>query len=121
MGGIFFKATDKAKLKEWYRIHLEFNITEWGYTFQWIDPNDPTAKVPARTEWSPFPADTKYFQPSQKEFMFNYRVKDLVTLLSSSLPAAKTVWIYGILSERVSIRLSHHLSEQILVQIDDAG
>ncbi len=81
MGGIFFKTTDKAKLKEWYGRHLGFNITEWGCTFQWIDPNDLTAKVLARTEWSPFPADTKYFQPSQKEFMFNYRVKDLVALL----------------------------------------
>ena len=81
MGGIFFKTIDKAKLKEWYAKHLGFNMTEWGCTFQWIDPNDPEAKVPARTEWSPFPADTTYFQPSQKEFMFNYRVKDLVTLL----------------------------------------
>ncbi len=83
IGGIFFKTIDKAKLKEWYGRHLGFNITEWGCTFQWIDLNDPEAKVPARTEWSPFPADTTYFEPSQKDFMFNYRVKDLVGLLQN--------------------------------------
>ena len=80
IGGIFFKTTDKAKLKEWYVKKLGLNITKWGCTFQWIDQNDTEAKVPARTEWSPFPSDTDYFQPSQKEFMFNYRVKDLVKL-----------------------------------------
>ena len=83
MGGIFFKTIDKVKLKEWYRTHLGFDVTEWGCTFRWIDPNDPDAKVPARTEWSPFPSDTKYLLPSEKEFMFNYRVKDLVTLLQN--------------------------------------
>ena len=81
VGGIFFKTTDKAKLKEWYVKQLGLNMTEWGCTFQWIDPNNPEAKVPARTEWSPFPSNTDYFEPSQKEFMFNYRVKDLVKLM----------------------------------------
>jgi len=82
IGGIFFKSEDPKNLKEWYGKHLGFNTTEWGCTFQWIDPDKPGAKVPARTEWSPFKGDTEYFSPSEKPFMFNYRVEDLEGLLS---------------------------------------
>ena len=32
-------------------------------------------------QWSPFKADTKYFEPSKKEFMINYRVADLEALV----------------------------------------
>jgi predicted enzyme related to lactoylglutathione lyase len=82
-GGLFFKSEDVPKLKAWYGTNLGFDITPWGCTFRWIDPQDPGAKVPARTEWSPFKADTDYYLPSSKEFMMNYRVKDLVTLLAN--------------------------------------
>ena len=34
-----------------------------------------------QTAWNPFKADTKYFEPSQKDYMFNYRVENLVELL----------------------------------------
>ncbi|HMC00094.1 MAG TPA: hypothetical protein VKN14_03555, partial [Flavobacteriaceae bacterium] len=34
------------------------------------------------TQWSPFAKDTKYYEPSKKDFMFNYRVENLVELLS---------------------------------------
>jgi predicted enzyme related to lactoylglutathione lyase len=81
IGGIFFKSEDPKKLKAWYGQHLDLKITDWGSTFYWIDPNDPAAKVPARTEWSPFKNDTTYFSPSEKPFMFNYRVENLVELL----------------------------------------
>ena len=33
------------------------------------------------TQWSPFKKDTKHFEPSEKDFMFNYRVENLVELL----------------------------------------
>ena len=32
-------------------------------------------------QWSPFPENTEYFAPSEKEFMINYRVENLVELL----------------------------------------
>ncbi len=79
--GIFFKSENPQKLKEWYGQHLGFDISEWGTTFQWKDLNDPDAKVPAQTLWSPFSSDTKYFKPSEKPFMFNYRVENLKELL----------------------------------------
>lgn len=81
IGGIFFKAEDPAKMKEWYGEHLGFDVTEWGCSFFWKDLNAPDAKSPARTEWSPFKANTDYFNPSTKPFMFNYRVENLVELL----------------------------------------
>jgi predicted enzyme related to lactoylglutathione lyase len=33
------------------------------------------------TVWGPFSHDSKYFEPSTKPFMFNFRVADLETLL----------------------------------------
>ena len=83
IGGVFFKTADPKKIKEWYAKHLGFDVTEWGATFQWKDLNDLDAKAPASTVWSPFKADSDYFQPSEKPFMFNYRVANLVELLKA--------------------------------------
>ncbi len=81
LGGVFFKAENPAKIREWYSQHLGLPMEEWGSTFQWKDLNDPDAKVPAVTAWSPFKKDSDYFNPSEKQFMFNYRVENLVELL----------------------------------------
>lgn len=83
IGGIFFKSEDPKKIKEWYKKHLGFETTDWGCSFLWKDLNNPDAKASARTEWSPFKNDTDYFQPSEKPFMFNYRVENLVELLAA--------------------------------------
>lgn len=81
IGGVFFKTEDPKKLKEWYGKHLGLPIDEYGASFKWIDPEHPDAKVPALTAWSPFKTDTTYFKPSDKPYMFNYRVENLVELL----------------------------------------
>jgi predicted enzyme related to lactoylglutathione lyase len=81
IGGIFFKAEDPKKIKEWYSRHLGFNTTDWGCSFLWKEVGNESAEAPARTEWSPFKSDTDYFDPSKKQFMFNYRVENLVELL----------------------------------------
>ncbi len=77
IGGLFFKTEDPQKTKDWYQKHLGFNTDQWGCTFWWKD-NDGNK---ASTQWSPFPDNTKYFEPSKKDFMFNYRVENLVELL----------------------------------------
>lgn len=77
IGGLFFKTTNPKETKQWYKEHLGFNTDDWGYTFWWKDENGNKCS----TQWSPFPEDTKYFEPSKKEFMFNYRVENLVELL----------------------------------------
>lgn len=77
IGGLFFKTSDPKKTKDWYKKHLGFNTDDWGCTFWWKDSEGNKAS----TQWSPFKEDTKYFQPSQKDFMFNYRVENLIELL----------------------------------------
>lgn len=80
LGGVFFKTRDPGALKEWYRLHLGINMDpEYGTTFEWRHADDPERK--GFTAWSPFAADTKYFEPSEKDFMVNYRVADLEKLL----------------------------------------
>jgi predicted enzyme related to lactoylglutathione lyase len=79
IGGIFFKAKDPDKLREWYREHLGIESEKWGFAFQWSD--DPQ-KDGGCTAWNIFPDSTKYFDPSTQPFMINFRVGDLQELLS---------------------------------------
>ncbi len=70
IGGIFFKCKDPEKIKDWYSKHLGINTDKYGTSFEWRQVDDETKK--GFTAWSPFTNDTKYFEPSQKEFMINY-------------------------------------------------
>lgn len=79
LGGIFFKCKDPDKIKEWYSKHPGFNTDEYGTTFEWRQSDDQTKK--GFTVWSPFSDATKYFEPSEKEFMINYRVENLEQLV----------------------------------------
>ena len=79
IGGIFFKSTDPDKLREWYRQHLGIEAEKWGCVFNWQD--DPRG-ASGMTTWAPFAADTKYFEPSEKPFMINFRVDDLNALVA---------------------------------------
>lgn len=79
IGGIFFKSKDPTKMKEWYRTHLGIDSGNDGATFEWRDKDNPDRV--GMTVWSPFPHDTKYFNPSAAPFMINYRVENLDRLL----------------------------------------
>jgi predicted enzyme related to lactoylglutathione lyase len=79
IGGIFFKCKDPNKVKEWYQKHLGLNTTPYGASFEWYEGADSTKK--GVTTWSPFAETTKYFEPSTKDFMINYRVENLVELV----------------------------------------
>lgn len=78
IGGLFFKSSNPDASKEWYRKHLGFDTDQWGCTFWWKDKDGKDCS----TQWSPFPNDTKYYAPSPKDFMFNYRVENLEELLT---------------------------------------
>lgn len=80
IGGVFFKCKDPEKVKEWYSKHLGFNMDQYGTSFEWRQGYDPTKY--GITQWSVFAESTKYFDPSVKEFMLNYRVQDLVNLVN---------------------------------------
>lgn len=79
IGGIFFKCKDPIKMRAWYKDHLGINSSEWGANFEWSDAEDNSKK--GSTAWNPFPETTKYFEPSAKEFMINYRVENLEALV----------------------------------------
>ncbi|MDW7692577.1 VOC family protein [Flammeovirgaceae bacterium SG7u.111] len=79
LGGVFFKVKDPAKTKEWYQKHLGIETDQYGGMFKWREKDDPD-KV-GGTAWSPFDEKTEYFKPSEKEYMLNYRVENLVELL----------------------------------------
>jgi len=79
IGGIFFKCKDAGKMREWYQKHLGLNTNQYGAVFEWRQGADSTKK--GFTNWSPFAETTKYFEPSTKDFMINYRVENLEALV----------------------------------------
>lgn len=79
IGGIFFKCKDPQKVREWYQTHLGLNTNDYGSVFEWYQGADSTKK--GFSQWSPFSEATKYFEPSAKDFMINYRVENLEALV----------------------------------------
>lgn len=78
IGGVFFKCKDPESIKNWYSKHLGLKTDQYGSLFEWrkTDNNEK-----GFTQWSPFSDKTEYFKPSEKEFMINYRVDNLVQLV----------------------------------------
>jgi len=89
IGGIFFKCKDPKKIREWYQTHLGLNTNQYGSVFEWYQGADSTKK--GFSQWSPFKETTKYFEPSTKEFMINYRVENLEALVAELKKAGVTV------------------------------
>jgi predicted enzyme related to lactoylglutathione lyase len=89
IGGIFFKCKDPNKMKEWYKTHLGLNTAQFGSVFEWRQATDSTKK--GFTQWSPFKESTHYFDPSEKDFMINYRVADLEGLVKELKKEGVTV------------------------------
>ncbi len=79
IGGVFFKCKDPKAINEWYKSKLGFNTTPYGTSFEWRHEDDSTKK--GTTQWNTFPEKTKYFEPSTKDFMINYRVDNLEALV----------------------------------------
>ena len=77
LGGFFFKSNNPVELMDWYKDHLGLNIDDYGCTFWWKDDKGNDCS----TQWSAFEDKTNYFEPSEKEFMQNFRVADLEGLL----------------------------------------
>ena len=74
IGGVFFKARDPAALAAWYGAHLGIDVQD-GFAGAIFTAD----AVPAGgyTVWSPFAADTTYFDPSTAPYMINLMVDDL--------------------------------------------
>lgn len=80
LGGIFFKCQNPEAVREWYQTHLGLQTDDYGTSFEWRHTSQPDKK--GFTVWSTFDDRTAYFQPSEKEFMINFRVENLMELLA---------------------------------------
>ena len=90
VGGVFFKAKDPKKLRAWYKKHLGIAAgADRPIMFFFREDDNPDRR--GYLVWSPFPETTKYFNPSTKPFMFNFRVRDLDGLLSKLRSAGVSV------------------------------
>ena len=87
IGGIFFKSQNPKQLISWYNKYLGLETNDYGSTFWWKDTNGNDCS----TQWSPFANDTKYFEPSEKSFMQNFRVHDLESLLKKLAQEGVTI------------------------------
>lgn len=85
IGGTFMRAHDPKALADWYRDTLGMPIDE-GRTYGLLE-----AKGGDQTVWSTFEFDTTYFGPRDKQFMFNYRVRDLDAMLAQLRAAGADV------------------------------
>src|SRR5207247_10478790 len=79
IGGVFFKAENPKRLRDWYARHLGLPMKPFGSVVRWREFNDPERE--GYTIWSPFPRDTKYFGEKTTDFMINFRVEDLNAVL----------------------------------------
>ena len=71
IGGLFFRARDPDALVAWYRDKL--GITHFTDVV-WQQAAGPTV-------FAPFAADTEYFGRAEQQWMINFRVDDLDTLI----------------------------------------
>lgn len=80
IGGVFIRAGDRRALATWYRDHLGLDIDQawWGTVFPLQCDEDRRG---AHVVWSAFAHDTDYFGPQGKQFMVNFRVRDLDAML----------------------------------------
>lgn len=70
-GGFFFRSDDPAALAKWYEVHLGIDPVPSDYdTACWKQEAGDTV-------FAPFEKITEYFGNREKQFMLNFRVRDL--------------------------------------------
>ncbi len=79
IGGIFFFSENPEKIKQWYAENLGLAVNQWGSSFEFRNANRPDEIN--YLQWSPFKEGSEYFTPSTKDFMINYRVQNIESLV----------------------------------------
>jgi predicted enzyme related to lactoylglutathione lyase len=81
IGGIFFNSSNPAAMRAWYKTHLGIDVQDWGgAAFTWADAaGQPTTGT---TIWSVGDTKDNAFAPGGASFMVNYRVADLLALVT---------------------------------------
>ena len=80
IGGVFFKCKEPVKMREWYSKHLGLVTNEYGSLFEFRNSDEPEKLN--YLQWSTFSQTSKYMDPSEKDFMINYRVENLEKLVA---------------------------------------
>jgi predicted enzyme related to lactoylglutathione lyase len=81
IGGVFLKSRDPKALAAWYRNHLGIDVQEWGgAVLPWKSAENPDGS--GSTTCSLFAEDTRYFAPSNANFMVNHRVENVRALIA---------------------------------------
>jgi len=89
IGGIFFRSKNPEKAREWYSTHLGMATNEYGSSIEFRNAHRPDEIN--YLQWSPFDENTEYFNPSEKEFMINYRVQNIEGLVKKLKDSGVTV------------------------------
>lgn len=79
VGGIFFFSENPKEAREWYSKNLGIDTNDYGCTFESRNMHNPDSVE--QLQWTPFKAGSKYFEPSKKDFMINYRVQNIEGLV----------------------------------------
>lgn len=80
IGGIFYYSKDPAKTQQWYRDNLGMKLNNWGASFESRNARKPEERN--YLQWTVFPEKSEYLSPSNKDFMINYRVRNLEKLVA---------------------------------------
>src|SRR5437588_12295253 len=87
IGGFFFRARDPVALGQWYDDHLGVTVVPSKYDEPgWRQEAGPTA-------FAPFPETTTYFGDASKNWMINFRVRNLDAMAAQLRAAGISVEI----------------------------
>ncbi|HTC42451.1 MAG TPA: VOC family protein [Candidatus Acidoferrales bacterium] len=85
IGGVFFRARQPKALSQWYCDHLGVDVVPADYGVSpWQQQAGPTA-------WAPFPDDTTYFGDGGQQWMINFRVSNLESMVAQLRAAGISV------------------------------
>jgi catechol 2,3-dioxygenase-like lactoylglutathione lyase family enzyme len=76
IGGLFFRAKDPVALGQWYKDHLGIDLVPTDYG------QKPWSQEAGPTVFAPFPIDTDYFGNMEKQWMINFRVRNLDAMVA---------------------------------------
>src|SRR5271163_2209327 len=81
IGGVFFKAKGDPKvLAAWYQEHLGIKLNSWGTAvFRWAEDK---GAAKAATAWKIDDGNSERYSASESNFMINYRVDDLLSMIA---------------------------------------
>ena len=89
IGGVFFRAKDPKALADWYEAHFGIDKVPMDYdTPAW-------QQKAGTTVFAPFAEDTDYFGNPEKQWMLNFRVRDLDKMMAQLTEAGIEVSLFG--------------------------